>query len=109
MARKKKNKQTKPPRGLPELDGYKLEDFIYCYRYPDKSIARGYITGLFSTSTGKFIEFVDQISGQFRVSLLEDIIANLTVKHINSANSKLARNNKSAERIAEKKKLKKKR
>ncbi len=109
MARKKKIKKEPSIRGLQELSGYKLNDFVYCYRYPDKMIARGRLVGLFETKESQFVELIDEISGQYRVSLLEDIIENPTTKHINAANLKRARNTKSAERIAEKKKLKKKR
>ena len=101
---KKKNEKFK----LQELEGYKLGDFIYCYRYPDRVIARGNIIGLFDIKTAKFADIIDEISGQFRTSLLSDIIAEPTRKHINLANSQLNRNVKAAERTAEKKKLKKK-
>ena len=106
--KKKPSVKTKEKQKIQELDGRKLGDFIYCYRYPDRLIARGEIIGLFDTEKDKFVDIVDEISGQFRTALLEDIIDAPTRKHINAANSQISRNTKSAERIAEKKRLKKK-
>ena len=106
--KKKPSVKTKEKQKIQELDGRKLGDFIYCYRYPDRLIARGEIIGLFDTEKDKFVEIVDEISGQFRTALLEEIIDAPTRKHINAANSQISRNTKSAERIAEKKRLKKK-
>ena len=111
MARRrtKKTKKTPETKGLQELGGFTIGDFIYCLRFPDKVISRGAIIGIFETKSGSFVDIIDEITGQYRSALLEDIIVNPTKKHINAANSKVVRNNKSAERVAEKKKLKKKR
>ena len=111
MPRKKTKKIYKNPKDsnkIQELDGRKLGDFIYCYRYPDRLIARGHIVGLFDTKKDKFVDIIDEITGQFRTTLMADIIDAPTRKHISMANSQLTRNVKSAERIAEKKRLKKK-
>jgi len=96
MARKKKKsaKSVKSVKrkaiGIPELNGYSLGQSIYCLRYPDKILIRGSIYAIFKTKTHEFVELVDDITGQFRAALIEDIIENPTRKQINSANSKIA-------------------
>ncbi len=98
MPRKKtKSRSSKPKQklkeksnGIEELLGFKIGDFIYCFRYPDKVLCRGFIKKLFDVEGNQFAEFVDEITGQFRISLLSEIIENPTRSQINSANSKIA-------------------
>ena len=89
MARRKKKKIEKKKIGLEELAGFKAGQNIYCYRYPDKQIAKGTIIRLFS-NTDDFAEFIDEVSGQFRATLLEDIIDNPTRAQISSINTKIS-------------------
>ena len=90
MPRKKKIKKEKKKIGLDELGGHKPGDFIYCFRIPDKALSRGKITYLFKTPDGDIAEFIDEITGQFRATLLSDIIENPTRSQINSTNNKIA-------------------
>ncbi len=90
MARRKKNKKPTKKIGLETLSGFIVGQAIYCLRFPDKLLARGKIRHLFKTETHEFAEFVDEITGQFRATLLEDIILEPTRKQINAANSKIA-------------------
>jgi len=108
MTRRKKNK-NKPDAidKLQELSGIALGQFVYCHRYPDKLLARGYIINLYKTESEEFACLVDEITGQYRITLLEDIIADPSRKHIVSANLKISSNIKKVERAREKKKEKK--
>ena len=90
MPRRKKVKKPEKKIGLDSLSGFEIDQHIYCLRYPDKLLARGKIRHLFKTETHEFAEFVDEITGQFRATLLEDIILEPTRKQINAANSKIA-------------------
>ena len=90
MPRKKKIKKEKKKIGLDELGGHKPGDFIYCFRIPDKALSRGKITYLFKTPDGDIAEFIDEITGQFRATFLQEIIENPTRSQINSANNKIA-------------------
>tara|TARA_A100001015_G_scaffold244999_1_gene280796 strand:- start:285 stop:593 length:309 start_codon:yes stop_codon:yes gene_type:complete len=90
MPRKKKVKREKKKIGLDELGGHRPGDFIYCFRIPDKVLSRGKITYLFKTPDGEIAEFIDEITGQFRATLLSDIIENPTRSQINSTNNKIA-------------------
>lgn len=87
---KKRKKVEKKKRGLEQLGSYSVGQYIYCSRVPDKALARGFILHLFKTAENEFAEIVDEISGQFRATLLEDIIDNPTRSQINSANGKIA-------------------
>lgn len=86
----KKKKEDKKIVGLQELSGYSVGQLIYCFRYPDKLLVRGKIKNLFKTDTHEFADVVDEITGQFRAALLEDIIENPTKSQVNSANTKIA-------------------
>jgi len=88
--RKKKTKIPEKKIGVDELSGFTIGQSIYCFRHPDKILARGEIRILLKTKAGELAEFVDEITGQFRATMLDDIIANPTRSQINSANLKIA-------------------
>ena len=88
--RKKAVKIPKKKIGLDELSGFSVGQFIYCFRHPDKLLARGEIKVLLKTKEGEFAEFVDEITGQFRITLIDDIIIEPSRRQINSANSKIS-------------------
>ena len=90
MPRKKKIQKPKKKIGLDSLGGFTVGQHIYCLRYPDHILCRGPIRHLFKTKTHEFAEFIDEITGQFRITLLADIILEPTRKQINSANSRIA-------------------
>lgn len=102
MGRKKKAKVEKKKIGLDSLGEYKAGDTVYCFRFPDKILSKGKIIRFFSTQQD-FAEFIDDISGQFRATLLEDIISNPTRSQISSVNSKIARKVKVAKNNSAKK------
>jgi hypothetical protein len=111
MTKQKNDKHTnkeinKAPRHK-SLSGIELGQYIYCHRYPDSLLARGYIIDLHKTSEHEFASIVDEISGQYRITLLCDIIHSPTKRQISSANLKIVNNIKKVERDKEKKKLKK--
>lgn len=97
MARRKKNVIKEKPRGVPSLSGFEVGQSIYCLRYPDRALARGVIKFLFKTKDDEFAEFVDDITGQFRATLLSDIIDEPTRSQINSANTKISTKIKKSE------------
>ena len=88
MPRKKKKKVEAKKLGLESLGGYNSGDVVYCHRYPDKSLARGRIIRFFSCQQD-FAEIIDDVSGQFRATLLEDIIDDPSRSQIASVNSKI--------------------
>lgn len=90
MARRKKNKTKTAPKGLQELGGYSVGQYVYALSYPNKVIIRGPIYSLFKTADHEFMEIVDDIGTGFRLALLEDVIDKPSKRHINSANSKVA-------------------
>ena len=107
--RKKKLKKQDKKDKIQELNGYTLGQHVYCLRYPDKVLCCGNITDLHKTETDLFFTFIDDITGQFRISLLEDIIQDTTKKQIMNTQNRIRSNARQAERLAEKKKLKRKR
>ena len=90
MARRKKNKIKAEPKGLQELSGYSVGQYVYALSYPNKVIIRGLISSLFKTAEHEFMEIVDDIGTGYRMALLEDVIDKPTKRHVNSANSKVA-------------------
>ena len=90
VTRRKKNNKTKKKVGLDTLSGFTTGQPIYCFRFPDKALARGKIRHLFKTDSHEFAEFIDEITGQFRATLLEDIRLAPPRKQVNAANSKIA-------------------
>ena len=110
MTRRKKNLKQKDKKDeIQELSGYSLGQHVYCLRYPDKVLCCGNITKLHKTETDMFFTFIDDITGQFRISLIEDIVPEPTKKQIMNTQTRIRSNIRQAERLAEKKKLKKKR
>jgi len=82
--RRKKREKSKglkipPPLGPQECNGYKVGQEVYCYRSPDKKLAYGRITTFHPDDVmhDKIIPcftFIDQVTGQFRTAIFEDII-----------------------------------
>ncbi len=107
--RKKKIKQKDKKDEIQELEGFTLGQHVYCLRYPDKVLCCGNITKLHKTETDTFFTFIDDITGQFRISLMSDVILEPTKKQIMNTQNRIRSNIRSAERLAEQKKLKKKR
>ena len=103
MARRKKNVKKAKELGLKSLSGFDVGQDIYCFRHPDKLLARGKIKFLFKTDSHEFAEFLDDISGQFRAALLSDIIDSPTKSQINSANMKISTKIRKSKEKSEKK------
>jgi len=89
------------------LSGFSLGDHIYCRRYPDLVLSCGTIFELHKTQSDEFITFIDDITGQYRISLLKDVIENPSRKDIMATQSKMRSYDRQAKRIEEKRKLKK--
>mgnify|MGYP006419833247 FL=1 len=106
MARRKKNKVNKKPKGLQELSGYSVGQYVYALSYPNQVIIRGKIDALFKTEDHEFMEIIDDIGTGYRIALLSDVIDKPTSKHINAANSKIAAKMRKHEREQESKKAK---
>ena len=82
MARKKKNKLPKVDK-LSELLGYKLDQEIFCKRYPDKKLAFGRIHDLYpECGGGPGLTIIDYMTNSFRLVLMSDIIDEPTQKQI---------------------------
>ena len=90
MARRKKNKIKVEPKGLQELSGYSVGQYVYALSYPNKVIIRGLIYSLFKTAEHEFMVIIGDIGTGYRMALLEDVIDKPTKRHVNSANSKVA-------------------
>lgn len=110
MPRRKKktasqNKDKKPQ--IENLSGYTLGQHVYCLRYPDDVLCCGNIVSLHKTPANEFITFIDEITGQYRISLLEKIIDDPTKKQIMSTQAKMRSYLRQAKRIEEQRKLKK--
>ena len=88
--RRKSKKKSTPPKGVPELRGYEVGQYVYALSFPNGVIVRGKISALFKTETDEFAELIDDIGSGYRLALLDDIIDKPTARHINSANSKVA-------------------
>ena len=81
--KKEKSKRIKipPPLGPQEYNGYKVGQEVYCYRSPDRKLAYGRITTFHpNDSIAPCFTFIDQVSGQFRDAIFEDIIDEPTEK-----------------------------
>lgn len=106
MARRKKNTTKQKPKGLQELSGYSVGQYVYALSYPSQVIIRGNIVALFKSAEHEFMEIVDDIGTGYRIALLEDVIDNPTKRHVNAANSKVAASIRKHEREQEAKKAK---
>lgn len=106
MARRKKNKVKQKPKGLQELSGYTVGQYVYALSFPNQVLIRGQIDALFKTEDHEFMEIIDDIGTGYRMALLEDVIDNPTKKHVSSANSKIAAKMRKHEREQEIKKAK---
>jgi len=88
--RKKRESKPKgikipPPLGPQEYNGYKVGQEVYCYRSPDRKLSYGRITtfhpdDVMYDKTIPCFTFIDQVSGQFRTALFDDIIDEPTEK-----------------------------
>ena len=101
-----KNSQPKKPK-IQTLSGYELGQHVYCNRYPDLVLSCGNIYELHKTETDEFITFIDEVTGQYRVALMKDIIDNPTQKQIMATQTRMRSYARQAKRIEEKRKLKK--
>ena len=106
MARRKKNKVKQKPKGLQELSGYTVGQYVYALSFPNQVIIRGEIDALFKTEEHEFLQLIDDIGTGYRIALLPDVIDKPTSKHVNSANSKIAAKMRKHEREQEIKKAK---
>lgn len=111
MPRRKKTKKSSSPKSkkpqIESLSGYSLGQHVYCLRYPDDVLCCGNIVSLHKTPADEFITFIDEITGQYRISLLEKIIDDPTKKQIMSTQAKMRSYLRQAKRIEEQRKLKK--
>ena len=89
------------------MSGFSLGEHVYCRRYPDLVLSCGSIIELHKTKTDEFMSFIDEITGQYRLSLLKDIIKNPSRKDIMATQSKMRSYDRQVKRIEEKRKLKK--
>lgn len=90
MAKKKSKLKTKKPE-IEELDGYKVGQFIYCNRYPDKKLSYGRIEMFhLNTEEGKAVTFIDYLTSKYRLTLMRDIIDEPTAKQIESCQGQIA-------------------
>ena len=101
-----KNLKNKKPK-IETLSGYELGQHIYCLRYPDLVLSCGNIFELHKTKSDEFLTFIDDITGQYRIALLSDVIDDPTRKQIMATQSKMRSYDRQAKRIEEKRKLKK--
>jgi hypothetical protein len=106
MARRKKNTTKQKPRGLQELSGYSVGQYVYALSYPNQVIIRGKIDALFKSAEHEYMEVIDDIGTGYRIALLEDVIDKPTKRHVNAANSKVAASIRKNERDLEAKKAK---
>ena len=93
MARRKKGKKKHVIPGPEELCGLKRGDTVFCFRYPDKLLSRGEIKWFHEkTEEGPAFTFLDEVSGSFRLSLIDDVIAEPTKQQKANINGAVVRN-----------------
>ena len=91
MARKKKGKKHEIP-GPKELCGLKRGDDVYCFRYPDKLLSRGEIKWFHEkTEEGPAFTFLDEVSGSYRLALIDDVISEPTKQQMSKINGAVVR------------------
>lgn len=99
MARKKKTKLKVEKNKLPELMGYKLDQEVFCKRYPDKKLAFGRIHELYpECGDGPGISIVDYLTNSYRIALIVDIIDEPTQKQISERDLAVVRTKKKKKR-----------
>jgi hypothetical protein len=83
MGIKKKTKAPKP-QGPEILGDYSRDDVVFCYRHPDNKLSFGTIKQFYpETEEGPGFMFICQMSGQFRIALMNNIIEKPTKDQIN--------------------------
>ena len=92
----KKRKLKEVDRGIKEFQGYKLDDYIYCYRSPDQKLSYGRIYMFHpDDSIAPCLTFFCETVGQYRLTTMEGIIKDPTKKIKDSVFRAIARNNSS--------------
>lgn len=88
MAKRKKLKAK--PKEIQELDGYSIDQVVYCKRYPDNKLSYGRIDSFHpNTEGGPAFTIIDYITGTFRVALICNIIDEPTRKQISDCQSSI--------------------
>jgi hypothetical protein len=92
----KKKKKLKPiDRGVPEFNGYKLDDYIYCYRAGDKKLSYGRIHMFHpDDNIEPCLTFCCEVVGQYRLTTFDEIIDDPSKKIKDSIMRAIARNNR---------------
>ena len=80
MAKRKSKLKKKKPE-IEEFEGYRLDQLIYCKRYPDYKLSYGRIESFHpNTEGGPAATFIDLLTNKYRLTLIKDIIDNPTAK-----------------------------
>ncbi len=97
MAKRKTNLKTRK-KEIEEFEGYKLDQLVYCFRYPDNKLTYGKIEEFhLNTEGGPAFTIIDFLTSKYRLALIVDIIDNPTPKQLEVCRSaiKISRKKKS--------------
>jgi len=89
--RKRKLKKKEDPDKTKSMDGYVLEQFVYCERFPDNKLSYGRIESFHpESSEGPLITIVDYVSNTYRIALMSKIIDEPTKQQISECQVAIA-------------------
>ena len=85
---KRKTKHKARKKVIEEFEGYKLDQLVYCKRYPDEKRTYGKIEEFhLKTEGGPAITIIDFLTNKYRLAMVVDIIDNPTPKQLEACRS----------------------
>lgn len=87
MAKRKTKLKTRK-KEIEEFEGYKLDQLVYCRRYPDNKLTYGKIEEFhLKTEGGPAFTIIDFLTNKYRLAMIVDIIDEPTPKQLEDCRS----------------------